>query len=287
MHAALRQIGLACLTSCLAFGVLSVTAADNRIDLAGQWQVRLDPRGQYKPDSAAAKEEHAGAFQPVQLPGALRDSGLGDPVGPDTRWIATAKNDVWNRPEYNKYQEPHQFKIPNWLQPELHYVGPAYYRRAVDIPQSWRGQRVLLTLERPHCWTAVWVDGKLAGKDDSLSTPHVYDLTTQLTPGRHTLTVRVDNSLESLDVGVNSHSVSDHTQTAWHGIVGKLELRAGPPVAIKNVQILPAEDARSARVLLQLANVTGSEQDGEIALRVSQDGQVLAETQNEDHRCEG
>ncbi len=157
----------------------------------------------------------------------------------------------------------------------------------VEIPQSWRGQRVLLTLERPHCWTQVWVDGKLAGEDDSLSTPHVYDLTKQLTPGHHTLTVRVDNSLESLDVGVNSHSVSDHTQTAWHGIVGKMELRAGPPIAIKNVQILPAEDARSARVMLQLANVTGSEQDGDDRAASVTRRPGLGRTQLEDHGCEG
>ncbi len=209
----------------MSLTLTSVAGAESRIDLAGQWLARIVRDDNYDPATASEGEQNLQGFRPVRLPGALRDSGLGDPVGPSTRWIANDRPELLKRPEYSKYQDPDQFKMPFWLQPERHYVGLAYYHRTVEIPETWRGQRVLLTLERPHWQTQVWIDGKLAGKDNSLSTPHVYDVTQQLSPGQHSLTIGVDNSLDSLDVGVNSHSVSDHTQSAWHGIVGNMELR--------------------------------------------------------------
>ena len=58
----------------------------------------------------------------------------------------------------------------------------------------------MLHLERPHWETRVWLDGKLLGSNDSLSTPHEYDLGTALEPGKHRLTIRVDNRLV-VDVG--------------------------------------------------------------------------------------
>ena len=260
----------------LSLTTASLAEAQSRIDLAGQWQVRLAPNDEYNP-ATANRESLDDSFQPVQLPGALRDSGLGDPVGPNTHWIGGLRAEYLQRPAYKKYLEPSHFKMPFWLQPERHYVGPAYYRRAVDIPESWNGKRVLLTLERPHWQTQVWVDGKLAGNGDSLSTPHEYDLTEYLSPGRHSLIIRVDNSLESLDVGLNSHSVSDHTQTAWHGIVGNIELRAEPRIAVNDVQVYPAADARSARIVLQLANTSGTAQDETVTFRASQNGKPLGQ----------
>ena len=147
MNAVLKQTCLLC----FALSVLTVAAAETgssrtdlaRINLAGRWQVRLDPDRQYDPSRASDRASDGDAFQPVQLPGALRDSGLGDPVGPQTQWIAGARDEVWNRSEYRKYQEPDNFKTPNWLQPLRHYVGVAYYQRSVVIPEDWRDRRAV------------------------------------------------------------------------------------------------------------------------------------------------
>ena len=141
-------------------------------------------------------------------------------------------------PEYAKYRQPGNIKVPFWLQPEKYYAGAAWYQRDIEIPPDWQGKRVVLTLERPHWETRVWVDGKPLGSNNSLSTPHEYDLGTALAPGKHRLTIRVDNRLV-VDVGVNSHCVTDHTQGNWNGIVGDISLRATPPVWIEDVQVYP------------------------------------------------
>jgi hypothetical protein len=64
-------------------------------------------------------------------------------------------------PEYAKYRAPGNIKVPFWLQPDKHYVGAAWYQRAVDVPAAWEGKRLVLTFERPHWETRVWLDGRL------------------------------------------------------------------------------------------------------------------------------
>lgn len=74
---------------------------------------------------------------------------------------------------------------------------------------------------------------------NSLGTPHIYDLTGLSDPGKHTLTIRVDNRIREIDPGINSHSISDHTQTNWNGITGKILLETRPAVFIRNMQLYP------------------------------------------------
>ena len=194
--------------------------------------------------------------QRVKLPGSLPAQGLGDDVTLETKWTGSIVDRSWfTAPEYERYRQPGNLKVPFWLQPEKHYTGAAWYQRDFDLPANWQGQRVVLSLERPHWETRVWVDRRLMGTNQSLSTPHDYDLGL-LPAGKHTLTIRVDNRLV-VDVGHDSHSVSDHTQGNWNGIVGRLELRATPPVWIDDLQVYPHVTTKSVTVKGRIGNVTG------------------------------
>ena len=75
------------------------------------------------------------------------------------------------------------------------------------------------------------------------------------------MTIRVDNRMV-VDVGENSHSVTDHTQGNWNGIVGALTLSSTPPVWIDDVQVYPDAAAKTARVKVRIGNATGEEGRG-------------------------
>ena len=135
------------------------------------------------------------------FPGVLQAQGFGDDVTVDTKWTGQIVDRSWfTAPKYAQYRQPGNVKVPFWLQPDKHYVGAAWYQRDVEIPADWQGKRVVLSLERPHWETRVWLDGRTVGSNDSLSTPHVYDLGTGSRPGKHRLTIRVDNRMV-VDVG--------------------------------------------------------------------------------------
>ena len=40
-------------------------------------------------------------------------------------------------------------------------------------------------------------------------------------------------------MGTNAHSVSDHTQSNWNGVIGTISLTAKPSLYIDDIQILP------------------------------------------------
>lgn len=211
------------------------------LDLAGKWQVVL--RAGAKPfawdDSLSA--------QPVQLPGSLQVQGLGDEVSVKTQWTGQIVDYSWfTMPVYEKYRQPGNIKIPFWLQPYRHFVGAAAYRRQIEIPAHWQGKRCVLSLERVHISSRIWLDGKELGADHSLSTPHRYDLG-HVTPGYHMLVICVDNHLPAA-VGENAHCVSDHMQTNWNGIIGKIQLEATPDTCIDDLQTYADVAARQVTV---------------------------------------
>ena len=80
---------------------------------------------------------------------------------------------------------------------------------------------------------------------NSLCVPHVYDLTSYVTPGKsYLVTIRVDNRIKEINVGPDSHSITDQTQGNWNGIVGKIELQSTPKVFFEDIQIYPTLQGR-------------------------------------------
>jgi hypothetical protein len=240
------------------------SSAAEVIDLGGPWRFLVD-RG----DRGVAEkwqQRLLAGHDSIRLPGMMQAQEKGDPVSENTPWTGEIVDRSWfTAPEYAKYRQPGNIKVPFWLQPERHYVGAAWYQREFEIPAAWSGRRVTLLLERPHIETRAWLDDRLLGSCKSLSTPHAYVLGRDIAAGKHRLTIRVDNRLV-VDVGINSHSVSDHTQGNWNGIVGRIALESGPPLWIADLQVTPHLRSRSVTVKGRIGNATGQAGQGTIAL---------------------
>jgi len=240
-------------------------AEERVLSLAGEWGIALDPHDEGLP----ARWSTRSFPDTVTLPGAMEAQGYGDEVTVGTAWTGGIVDRSWfTAPRYAPYRQPGNVKIPFWLQPERHYQGAVWYQKDVEVPAAWKGRRLVLSLERPHWQTMVWLDGKPVGSDDSLSTPHEYDLGTEVAAGRRRITVRVDNRMV-VDVGRDSHSVSDHTQGNWNGVVGRIELRATEPVFFADLQVFPRVATRSVTVEGRLGNASGVSGSGTIRLAVA------------------
>ena len=165
-------------------------AGDNVISLSGQWHFALDP------DSALT------ALSPlddmVTLPGTT-----------DTNEKGTSLS---------------CFDETTHLSRRHSYKGRAWYSREVVIPQEWEGKTVTLLMERSK-YTEVYMDGQFIGSSNDISTPQVYALPPSLSPGRHVLTIMVDNGSHiPIQIFANSHACTEDTQTNWNGIIGRIEI---------------------------------------------------------------
>lgn len=190
----------------------------------------------------------------------------GDDVTVRTRWTGSLyDSSYYFNPYMEKYRIDGQVKLPFFLTPDKHYVGVAWYQKRVTVPDSWKGERVVLFLERPHIETTVWINRQEVGMQNSLCVPHVYDLTSYVTPGKsYLVTIRVDNRIKEINVGPDSHSITDQTQGNWNGIVGKIELQSTPKVFFEDIQIYP--DLAGKKALVRMNVRASSSVNGEITL---------------------
>ncbi len=249
---------------CLILAGCTSTPGEIRetISLAGEWNFRVDSM-----DLGLTQKWYTGSFdEQVNLPGSMAENGKGDEVTLGTEWIGNiVDSSYFNDEKYQKYRQADNIKIPFWLKPVKHYMGPAWYQKEIRIPDHWQGRRVVLHLERCHWESRVFVNDLEAGHRNSLAAPHSYDITDLLDPGLNSISIRIDNRM-IVPVGVNSHSVSDHTQSNWNGIVGQISLKASNPVFIKEIQIYPDISSKTARVDVTLANKNEGPFEGVIEL---------------------
>lgn len=211
--------------------------------LAGKWRFQLDQ------ENAGVKE----GWHSKPLPDTIRLPGTTD------------ENEKGIRTTYRPVDR--LARVWDWK-------GPAWYQRDVTIPESWAGKRVTLFLERTK-HSRLWVNDTFISWHDSLSAPHVFDITKAVAPGTHTLTLLIDNS--KLPPVGPSHAVDERTQTNWNGIVGRIELRATDPVWIEEVQAYPDAAKREVRVVATVGNITGNTATGTLTVNgTSRNGKTPA-----------
>jgi len=241
--------------------ILPAVAQPAPIDLSGQWRFAMDS----KDVGATEKWYNQTLADKINLPGILQAQGFGDDISIDTPWVAALPRDMrwYLLPQYKAYTTPGNVKIPYLSQPPRHYLGVAWYQRDIDIPPSWQGKRVQLTLERAHWESTVWLDDRLMGTDNSLVAPHEYELG-ELAPGVHHLSIRIDNRM-ILPYRPDGHSVSDALGASWNGIVGTIALNATSPVWIDDAQVFPDVEKKTAIIKVKIGNLTGQAGSGTLS----------------------
>ena len=233
------------------------------INLAGEWRFQMDSL------DVGIKEKwfERSLNDTIKLPGSMVENGKGSDITVHTHWVGGVNNKSWfTEDKYKKYRQPGNVKIPFWLQPKKKYYGAAWYQKEVSIPSDWNNNNIVLSLERCHWETKVWIDSSYAGMQNSFGTPHEYNLTKLLSPGRHTISILVDNRIKDINPGINSHSISDHTQSNWNGIVGEIFLVAQPVITITEVRLFPNIANRTVKTIITINNPTDSPKTGTLNL---------------------
>lgn len=241
------------LVSIIFFVFLSTVFAVGQtrsLNLSGQWKFQIDR------EDAGVKQRwfNKQLDDCINLPGSMPEKLKGDEVTIRTQWTGSLyDSSYYFNPYMKKYQVEGNMKFPFFLTPDKHYVGVAWYQKKVAIPSNWKGERITLFLERPHIETTVWVNQQELGMRNSLCVPHVFDLTSVATPGKTCLiTIRVDNRIKDINVGPDSHSVTDQTQGNWNGIVGRMELQSTPKTYLEDIQVYPDLAGQKAVVKMNL-----------------------------------
>ncbi len=237
-----------------------------KIHLKGKWQFAIDPL-----DEGNKNKWFSKAFdESINLPGSMAENGNGFDISLETKWTGNIiDSSFFKSPEFEKYRKPGNFKVPFWLQPEKSYVGAAWYRREIKIPENWQDKFIELYFERCHWQSSVWIDDLFVGTQNALGAPHIYNLTGKLSPGNHTITVCIDNRIKEVNPGVNSSSLTDHSQTNWNGIIGEMFLQSRDKIHFGDIRIFTDVVSKKALVEMQIENLTAQTQKVKLSLSAS------------------
>lgn len=120
------------------------------------------------------------------------------------------------------------------------YLGVVWYQREIEISSNWADRHIIFHIERVIMRSTVWVNGKMTGDPiDFLGVPHRHHIGS-LAPGKHVITVRIDNrNVLNASLG-KGHHYYEGMQTIWNGMVGDIELIALPQVSMDLVRIFPS-----------------------------------------------
>ncbi len=157
------------------------------------------------------------------------------------------------------------------------YLGPAWYRREFDAPESWKGRVVLVEFEAVFHTAEVFVNGRNAGNHIGKGyTAFTLDITSLLDfGGRNTIAVRADNSFfPSMLPRGNSYD-----WTPDGGITRPVRLIVAPPVYLDNVWIEAVPDLAAGTATLAVTAVVRNATDRpaklDLAFRVVDDATGL------------
>lgn len=158
-------------------------------DLSGQWELRLD--------------SGKSASEPLKCAEDYDD----EMILPDT--VSAAKK-----------TKEHIERETGFLCDPYLFEGFAWFGREITLSDEFlSGDVFTLKFERSRI-TRVWIDGDYVGEDNSLCTPHIFDVT-KFVKKKFYLCVLVSNVDYPTKGG---HMTSPDTQTNWNGILGEISL---------------------------------------------------------------
>jgi len=228
----------------LLFSLVSCAEKQQILDISGNWEVSLDSMN---------------SFQPIQLPGTTDMAGLG---------VANELEPALKKPQLLHLTRKHA------------YIGQAWYKRTVLIPEHMANRPLTLTLERVLWQSRLWIDGvKHSAEEESLTTPHQYYIAEGLKAGEHEFLLCIDNRKRyDISTGELAHAYTEDTQVKWNGVLGKMELKAETKLKIHQIDAYPDVKNKQVKVLATLVRTDNKLTKGVLETRImNPDNKVVAQ----------
>jgi beta-galactosidase/beta-glucuronidase len=143
------------------------------------------------------------------------------------------------------------------------FRGICWFSRQFEVPVSMRGRRVVVHFEGVNYSSSVWVNGKLAGRNEDAFLPFEFPLEELLRYGeRNLIVVRVDNL---------RRPTQSPTSEYWQGqggILREVKLVATDPARITEVGVTAAPEKDKGKFALRALVANGRSESANLSLQV-------------------
>ena len=190
------------------------------------------------------------SWETIPVPAHIQMEGYGHPQYCNTQypWDGTDPIDIGEIPEY--------------------FNPVACYARYFTLPESWRGERVILSFQGAESCVAVWLNGAYVGFASDSFTPDEFDLTPYLREGENKLACRVYRW------GISSW-LEDQDFMRFSGIFRDVYLQRIPKAHLKDLRIRTLLDDRYEDAVLEAELQPEAEAGSRIVAELMEGDRVL------------
>ncbi|MGJ8721666.1 MAG: glycoside hydrolase family 2 TIM barrel-domain containing protein [Salinibacterium amurskyense] len=226
----------------LPLGSLRAVDSNRELSLDGRWAFSLYSRPEDVPASAVGAAVDP-SRSPLQREPALCETHVTVPGN----WTMQSVGDL---PHYTNVQMP--FDGPPPALPPRNPAG--VYRRSIQRPPAWAGQRVVLSIGGADSVHAVYIDGEFVGYGTDARLASGYDVTAPLSDG-------AEHDLAIVVIRYSAHSYVEDQDAWWMaGLHRSVTLEAHPAVSLADAVIIADWDHAIEQASLSVtASVTFSE----------------------------
>lgn len=139
------------------------------LSLEGMWKFRFDRHHSDRPIGFEQPRFDASAWKDFPVPGLFEIHGYGDPTYKNIGY-------AW----YTQFESD-----PPYIEERNNYTGS--YRKEIDIPAHWKGEKIYLYVGSATSNLNVWVNGRHVGYAEDAKVAAEFDLTPYLTAGKKNL----------------------------------------------------------------------------------------------------
>ena len=213
--------------------------AGERLSLDGIWRFMWVRDASDRPEGIWRTDYDDRAWGTMPVPGIWEVNGYGDPVYVNVgyAWRGNFQSD------------------PPLIPDAENHVGS--YRREFEIPASWAGKQITLSIGSATSNVYVWVNGRFVGYSEDSKLAAQFDVTKYVHPGRNLIAMQVFRWSDG-------SYLEDQDFWRLSGIARGVELRARDRAHLEDVRITPSLDA--------------SYRDGELRVETTSTPQVRALT---------
>jgi beta-galactosidase/beta-glucuronidase len=176
--------------------------------------------------------------------------------------------------------------VPYAFQSRLSGIGETgfhdvvWYRRAVEVPPSWRGRRVFLRFGAVDYEATVWVNGVEVGRHRGGHSSFGLDVTDALRAGENTVVVRAFDPSTDRTIPRGKQYWKPQSESIWYtrttGIWQPVWLERVPPLHIVDFRVTP--DVDNSQVTVE-AVVNGTPPDVRLRVSAAFEGELQAEAE--------
>jgi beta-galactosidase len=155
-----------------------------------------------------------------------------------------------------------------------HFHGVGWYRKRFEVPESWRGRRVVVHFNGVFQTSDAWVNGHHAGQHVGGYTSFVFDVTESLDFGKtNMLAVKVDDVISPFIAPAEERNVATYGgiyRSVWLEVVDPLHVRyngtwvtlegdeGAPVVRIRTWLVNQGRSSRAVRLESKVADAAGN-----------------------------